>query len=54
MRHPDGKYTPRCGNMVREEWMDWLSKEGCLSGNQPPKKWVPQFHAFFQTNITLD
>ena len=34
VRHPNGKYTPRCGNMVREGWMQWLNKQGCLSGNQ--------------------
>jgi hypothetical protein len=36
LRHPNGKYTPRCGNMARMGWAHWLNKRGCLPGNQPP------------------
>ena len=36
LRHPNGKYTPRCGNIIRTGWAHWLNKLGCVSGNQPP------------------
>ena len=38
-RHPNGKYTPRCGNMVTEvDSMSWLNKIDCFGkGKTPPQ-----------------
>ena len=33
-KHPNGKYTPRCGNIFfTDRSTSWLNKDGCFTGN---------------------
>ena len=33
LKHPDGRYTPRCGNMRTSSSASWLNKDECNTGN---------------------
>ena len=36
VKHPNGVYTPRCGKIITNNAMEWLSKNDCVKGNKTP------------------